>query len=287
MRAIRTDWARFWFRPRSVQDLLYPRIALGTVAAIWFASFWPNLSLWFGENGVLSTETAAAMIELEELPRWQMWSPLWWSDSLLAYQFWLVAGVVLSGMLIVGLGGRWTVALLTAWVIAWAHRCTWLIGLTEPALVACIGYFLLQPGPRLLLGRSQTSVQQAWTAGTTLRLLQTHWWLLFAIGLLSQLASFQWWRGEAIWWLAAAGKSNLLSTEQLLDRPLLVNALTHAVILAEMLALWLVLIRSTRILGIVFGLLSCAALAFLGDQFIYALFLASLLLAYLPDTWRP
>ena len=96
-----------------------------------------------------------------------------------------------------------------------------------------------------------------------------------------QLASLIWWRGEAVWWLAAASRSNALTTETLANQAYLVNALTHGWILIELLALWLLIPRSTRPLGVLLGWLSCCCIGLLADQACYAILLAACLAAFL------
>ena len=167
--------------------------------------------------------------------------------------------------------------MLLFWIVSWTHRITWLQGPLEPALAAGVAYLMVQPGPTAW---KWTLVPATWSTCVTLRLLQVHWWLLVAAGVLSQLASLTWWRGEAVWWLASAGRSNLLATDLLRDNATLTNVLTHGVVLIQLLALWLVTVRPARSLGIVLGIGVSLIYGCIADQILYALLLASFLTAY-------
>lgn len=242
-------------------------------------SFWPELGSWFGPDGLLSAELGSKLVAFEEIARWQVWSPLWWTDSLLVYQCWIVLGIAIAVLVGIGIGGRWAVGLLVLWIIAWSNRTLWLSSLVEPALIAFVAYLLVAPGPSLMQWKATCSTPSSLTRAS-LRLVQTHWWILLAFTLISQLADVVWWRGDAVWWLAASGRSNLLTNETLRDNATLVNALTHGFVVVEILALWLIVLKSTRLVGVLLGLVCCLAIGLVADQLLYALLLAAGLLAY-------
>lgn len=283
------DWKRFWFSARPPATLSYVRVAISCVAGAWFASFINSTSAWFTPDGLLTRELSEQLLQFDQASRWQNWSPLWLSENAMLINGWLIIGLVLSLVSAIGLGGRTLLVILLLWVIAWAHRITWLQGPVEPALVASLAYLIVEPGGRLWGGPTASSNSVSlprilppatWQAGLALRLLQTHWWLLVAAGLLSQLASLIWWRGEGVWWLASAGRSHLLSLEMLRGQPALTNALSHGVIVAQMLALWLLIVPSARSLGIALGVLVACIYGLVADQLLYGLLLASMLISF-------
>ena len=278
------DWNRFWFSPQSPATLNYLRATICCVAGAWFASFIGSSSAWFTPDGLLTRKLSEQMLQFDQASRWQNWSPLWLSENAMLISGWLIVGLGLSLASAIGIGGRSVLVILLLWVIAWAHRITWLQGPVEPALVAALAYLIIEPGCRLGRGPSANpnslSPPATWRAGLALRLLQTHWWLLVAAGLLSQLASLIWWRGEGVWWLASAGRSHLLSSEMLRGQPALTNALSHSVIAAQMLALWLLTVPSARSLGIALGILVACIYGLVADQLLYGLLLASMLISF-------
>jgi hypothetical protein len=273
-------WNQFWFAPRAAKRTTLPRMAICTVAAAWMLSFLFSADAWFSDQGWLSRSLAASLIDADQTPTWQQWSPLWWTGSSTVISIWLVIGIGIALLAATGFGGRLTLGILLFWIVSWIHRIVWLQGPLEPALVAGVAYLLFQPGATLWRLNAAASQATTWTAGVSLRLLQTHWWLLVAAGVLSQLANLTWWRGEAVWWLASAGRSNLLSTALLSDNPALTNALTHGAIVVQLLALWLVSVRSARGIGVLFGIAVSLVYGGLADQLLYAVLLASFLTAF-------
>lgn len=288
-------WNEYWFAPTNRSRLNRVRAAVAIVTAVWLASFWSDVSTWFGPSGVLSTTLAAQLLSFEQIASWQRLSPLWLADSQWIYYAWLLAGIAASLVVAIGIGGRIAVAVLLALVVGWCNRALWLGGPVQPALIAMLAYLCIEPGTTRTLASltagsriSGEPEETSWLAGLTLKLITTHAWLLIALMLASQLASVIWWRGEATWWLAAADQSYVLTRELLRDRPTLVNGITHAVILLELITLWLLTTHSARLLGIASGVATCGCVALLGGQLIYALLLSSCLLAFaaLPSRYR-
>ena len=291
---LRGSWneiLKFWsLNSLSLPQIQAMRIAVCCCSALWFLSFWTDLPVWFGSKGILNSDLAALLVEFEGIPRWQMWSPLWWTDELTFYRIWLMLGVSLSGLCATRIGGRFAALALWLVAIAWSHRIVWLAGQTEPLLMSWLGYMVLFPNTTIKQGnaskakeeRNKLEFMQEWCIGP--RLLQVHVWLAMLIGLLSQLASLIWWRGDAIWWLAAAGRSRLFSEESLQDSPRLVNLLTHGVIFWQVLALWLLATKSFRKIGVaIFGAAYCLSAMLVWDQALYAITIACGLIAFWPN----
>ncbi len=249
----------------------------------WWLSFLSDAHLWFGSTGILTRTAAAAMLEYEEIPRWQSWSPLWWTDDLWAYYAWIAAGVASLVGVAIGWGGRLAVGAALVLVIGWANRIAWLGGPVEPAAVSLLGFLLIAQGDSWrALRRGDASGQG--TGGIfdalALKAARVHTWLLLAAGLASQLAGIVWWRGEAVWWLAASGHSWTLSMPRLFGHPLWINALTHGMILLQILSLWMLAGRTTGRLGMALGGVYLAGVALLADHALYALLLAAGLASY-------
>lgn len=279
IRDILGGWNQFWFAPCQKTCLTMPRIAICLVTAGWFASFWSSVPGWFTADGLLHRELSAKMLIADQTPAWLVWSPLWSVQSAGWIRSWLAIGVVLSLLGASGFGGRLTLAALCLWTIAWANRLVVLSGLMEPTLIACLGYLVVDPG--VPLARHSQAAQRHWTAGLAVRLLQTHWWLIIAAGLLSQLGSLVWWRGEAVWWLAAAGRSNWLTIELLRGQASWINALTHVAILVQLMALWLLTVRVARPLGIVCAVLVACVYGGVADYGLMAALLLAMLTSFI------
>ncbi|MEO8272220.1 MAG: hypothetical protein ABI557_21090 [Aureliella sp.] len=278
MRAVFDCWNMFWFTSRPRAAMTLPRVAICLVAALWFASFWSSLAAWLSADGLLALPLSKRMLAADQIAAWQAWSPLWFMQSASLLYGWLGAGIALSLVAASGLGGRLSLVALLFWVIAWANRLVALSGLVEPTLVACLGYLIIEPG--LALWTQSRPASFKWTAGVALRLLQTHWWLLVAAGLLSQLGGLVWWQGQGVWWLAAADRSNLLSIDLLRGHPLWINTLSHAVIVVQILALWLLTLSAARRLGLVCGILVAVVYGGVADHGLLAALLLAMLISY-------
>ncbi|RMF44296.1 MAG: hypothetical protein D6753_02955 [Planctomycetota bacterium] len=273
--------------------LMVYRTFLAIALAIWWGSYFFDAHLWFGPAGVLASDTAAAMLEYEEIPAWQSWSPLWWSDQLWIYYLWIIAGMATAGWVGVGWNGRIGAAIAVLLVIGWANRIAWLAGPVEPAAVSLLGFLLIAPGPCWLAWQRGAYTGPAGDAdgdstsrildALALKAVRVHVWLLLAAGLASQLAGIVWWRGEAAWWLAASGHSWSLSMPGLFGHPLLVNALTHGMIGLQVVTLWMLASRSGGRIGIALGLAYLFSLALLADHALYAALLAAALSSYWPQ----
>lgn len=277
------SWGSFWFSPAQLSICTRLRMFLSVVAFAWFASQARQIEWYFFPGGWLH-RSLAAQLSTATHGQWTTsfrLTPLWFADHAVAYQFYSVTGCVVAAVAFLGLGGRWTIAALTIWVLFLSQRLIWVTSSAEPVLVAMLGYLVFQPGSPLL-GKRATDNRSAehWTAGLTLRLMQTHWWLLIVFGLLLKLASISWWQGDAVWWLAATGRSTILTAPLLEQRELLVNALTHGIVLIEILALGLLLTRIGRPIGYALGLVACLCYALIADQVMYGLVLAASLQAY-------
>ena len=277
------SWNLFWFAPRPEACMNLPRIAVCLVSAVWFASFWNTAPAWFSAEGLLSPSLSARILAVDQTPAWQVWSPLWMLQSSAGLRAWLVVGVGLSVLAASGLGGRLTQAALFLWAVAWANRLVALSSLVEPTLIACLAYLIVDPG--LPVTSDWRVTQGKWSAGMALRLLQAHWWLLVAAGLLSQLGGLVWWRGEAVWWLAAAGRSNWLSVELLRGQASWINALTHAAIVVQLLALWLLCVPAARPVGIACGVLVACVYGGLADYGLFAAVLLAQLTSFIRRPW--
>lgn len=279
LRPLLDDWNNFWFSAGPAAAVNELRVGVCVCAAIWWLTFFVSTEAWFGSEGILPVALTGKLIEFEETARWQHWSPLWWTDSLLLIRGYLAVGVLLSLIAATGMGGRAVIALLWLVIIGWVHRIAWLQGSFEPALIALLGYFVVSPGTPYW-GSNRPRDSEHWLHNVALRLIQVHVWGLLAAGVLSQLGNVVWWRGESLWWLAASGRSQLLTLDWLGSSASLVNGLTHAMLLVQLLTLGLLLKSSTRGLGLVTGLFSVLAIGLFADQTLYAVLLAISLLAF-------
>lgn len=277
------SWNQFWFVPLDGDVLARVRPFICAVTAIWFLVSLAGSEWWFGQFGWSSADLARQLTVASEgtwSSRFHI-SPLWSSTDAIVFQIWAAIGVVLAILAALGVGGRVVMFALFASVLFLAQRLTWTSGALEPLLIAFLAYLVIDPG-RSWLKRADGEVEPRATRTLATRLIQFHVWLLLAAAFFSQLSSLPWWRGDAFWWLAVTGDSQMLTPEVLRGKILLVNALTHAVLICtgiSVVALWSPLLRP---IGVVCGCVLGGAYALLGDQTLYGLLLITGLLTFWP-----
>ena len=279
-------WNRFWFTPSAGQSLATTRLCVCGAAALWFAMLTMNSQWWFGSDG-WNADELARVLSVQGEGKWSARfrvTPLWATSHPGVFQLWAGTGIIFSVCAATGLGGRAMLAGLFLCSLLLAQRLSWSTGTFEPALIAALGYLLIDPGRSWLRPRAEQP--QRWTATLATRLIQVHTWLLCAAALASQAAHATWWRGEAAWWLAETGHSNVLTSDMLHGRILLVNALTHAITLAAFIAVSTLLSPRFRWAGLVSGFVLAAGYALVADQTLYGILLAALLTSAFRDRWQ-
>lgn len=147
MRAVMVRWNLFWFDPCPYcACLTLPRVGIAWSLPSGLPASGAAPPAWLATDGLLTQPLSKCMLATDQIAVWQVWSPLWFTQSASLLYGWLAAGVVLCIVAASGLGGRLSLAALLLWVIAWANGAVVLSGLVEPTLVACLGYLIVEPG---------------------------------------------------------------------------------------------------------------------------------------------
>lgn len=279
-------WNRFWLEPSEAVHLTRARLCLCAAAMLWLLLNASDSSWWFGPNGWnndrLARELSVAS-EGEWPSRFRV-TPLWSAAHPWTFQAWAGTGVALAIVAALGFGGRITMAALMLCVLFAVQRTAWTSDAFEPLLVAGLGYLIINPGrPLFAYSRKRQAnlgiENETWSANLATRLIQVHVWLLLAFGLASLIATMAWWRGEALWWLAASEHSTLLSSAMLRGRVMLGNALTHAIVFSAIAAVFTLWHPHLRRIGLIGGCVLGLSYAFFSDQVLYGLLIVSLLLS--------
>jgi len=242
-----TAWDLFWFAPSNPRRLCQLRVAAGLLAFWFFLGHTFDLQIWFGPGGLLPVDTVKSL-----RPDPYRWSflPLFQD----AGGLWLVHGlaIVSATCMAWGLFSRTTTLITWLFVLSYIHRAPMLTGVFEPILTLTLGYLWLAPVGnyysvdrwwRERRGRQSQPTAGGSTASTLVsRLIQVHVATLYGLMGLSKLGGIagstnydgSWWRGEAVWWLITRSESRLIDLTFLHAYPLVVNALTHAIVAFEL-----------------------------------------------------
>ncbi len=321
--AVGQGWNRFWYQPSSPLPLVALRIAVGLLALYYVASFSPDLTRWFGPEGWFAPPAGAGQADPvgqwldarfplgETLYRFddvaQRPFPPLYRLSYLTYassdwELWLMhaAGLLVLVLFILGWKTRWTSVLALVVVLAYVHRAPLLNAQLEPVLAMLMFYLALSPCgvawsvDSWLAGRKQSAEPSSapmppkrWGATVTLRLIQVHLTVLYALTVLVQLSGggtggMVWWTGEAMWWIVARPETALVSADWLAHHPLLMDLWTYFVILFQMAFVVLVWVRPMRGLMLALAMLFWISIALATGLVTYSLLMLAGLLAFVP-----
>ena len=267
-------WDKFWFAPKCATNIGFARISLGTIAAIYAASWISDLHTWIGNEGRLNVEVTRYLIGdgLAGTGSAGRLSPLYGIESALWIRIYLVVTMLSSIAMVLGLGGR--LAAMLSWVLTLGiiHRIPMLQGAGELLFTGIMGYLIIDPGKVRCWSRIGFADQQSrWTASLSLRLMQCHVVVWFAISILSHFAEPMWWSGTATWWLAIGQRSPWLSQDFLSDKPYLMNVFSHGFLAIHLVALILLVCKGCRLLAIGACLLMAMSVWILAGDWMYGL----------------
>ncbi|MBX3413015.1 MAG: HTTM domain-containing protein [Pirellulales bacterium] len=268
-------WNQFWFAPRDPYSLCVLRALVGVVALYWQITYAPDLTTFFGPDGLLPLSFVNSMsyspTEVSYLDFASSPLELWLSQFL---------GTAVLLAFTVGYFTRVSSILAFIVVISYIHRGPQLTGQAEPILAFLMFYLCFAPcGQYLSVDAWQTARRRAastgrpderatahlsWAATVATRLIQVHLVLVYVMMALAKMYGDAWWNGLAVWWLLARPESRTVDfTGMLASHPYVVNAWTHAQMLFELLFPVLIWNRLGRplLLGIsavMWGLLALA-----------------------------
>ncbi len=322
-------WNRFWFAPSDPATLSLLRIATGLIALYVVLTYTPDLKAFFGPGGIVSPESLANLEQAtrdgqrqvishqirEAMPRQYAFSYFNYIDSpnmLYAVHF---GGVAVLLLFTAGLLTRVTSVSALLVVLSYIHRGPLLTGHVEPVLAFVMAYLCLGPAgaewsiDRLLRARraaaqpvqlSPTPLTQplgpngaplSSAATVSIRLIQMHLALLYALMAIGKLSSEVWWDGLAIWWLLARPEARLADLTWLHRFPMLVYIWTHAIVAYQLAFPVLIWNRMARPLLLALGIVVWGSLAPITGLIPFSLMMVVASLAFVPPEvvrgWLP
>jgi hypothetical protein len=284
-------WNRFWFTPTDPSTLCLIRILAGAMLFYTHLIWTLDLAAFFGEQSWLTESVISQATSFAD-----SWSVLSWCRG--PWSLWTLHLFALAtfALLTVGLWTRFAAVVAFVFTVSYAHRAPGaLFGLDQINSLLSL-YLIVGPsGSRYSCdawracraGRAVAGLSV--TANMAIRLIQCHLCVIYAVAGLSKLQSVAWWNGSAVWGAIANQEYQTLDVTWLATWPLVVSALTHAVVAFEVsysVLIWnrwtrpLVLFAATCLhLGIVFVLgmptfglaMLIANLAFVSPGFVRAL----------------
>jgi hypothetical protein len=248
-------WNRFWFTPSSGRQLSLARCLVAVLALLWYLSFAPFISDWFGTGGLCTPQTvlewrAANATEptVQTFVRSQSWSIFALTQNTTVLWAMYACGAASLVAVICGWRVSTTTPIATFFVLSLMHRTVIFNGDGEAVLAMLLVYLSLAynaPGrslKQILIDRNAYDEEpEDFSVATTIatHLIQIHltmFYISMIIGQLSQSVQFAqscWQNGTAAWWLAARVDSRWVQLDWLREWEMLVNALTMGMVTFE------------------------------------------------------
>ncbi|HVW39651.1 MAG TPA: hypothetical protein VHB99_20175, partial [Pirellulales bacterium] len=212
--------------------------------------------------------------------------------------------IVLIALFTVGLFTRVTSVLSLLVLLSYIHRGPLLTAQVEPILAFVLFYLCLGPAgadwslDRWLASRRKAanpvalqtayssptaaSTQMSSAATISIRLIQVHLTLVYAMMAIGKVSSDVWWSGSAMWWLIAKSESRLVDFTWLHNARLLVDGLTNGVMLYQIAFPVLIWNRLARPLLLGLGVVVWGLLALVTGMIPFALAMLIASLAFVP-----
>jgi predicted DCC family thiol-disulfide oxidoreductase YuxK len=272
-------WNAFFFAPADPTMLGLIRIAAGLLA------FWSMLVLGLDLHDYFGSTGWAEPSAIRALER-----PLSWSFWFLVPDAWLrpvwLGCLVILILFVLGLYSRVTAVLGWAIVVSTVHRLPIALFGFDQILSALLLYLAVtgasgqavsldrflrrwrqararaaisrsgrhKDGPRPPIGPEEPGVPvPTVSANLALRLVQIHVVLIYAMAGLAKLQGPSWWTGLALWKTMTTGEFVGLDFTATAAWPLLVNLLTHASLLLELVypvLIWVKILRPLMLAGV-------------------------------------
>jgi hypothetical protein len=280
------SWDRFWFSPASVARSGQIRGLLCLITIAYFASCWSDAAFWYAGEGPFSPARVATFLRtsgLEDAAAWIV-SPLFLAKSAWLYQLYLIVGMAVALLVALGRGGSLAPWVLWLMLIGWANRAMILSGLTETLLSLGLFASAIAPPAGLWQAASRSgAVSQHWRSGFSQRLLGMQVTVVLVATLVTMLGGRVWFNGLGAYALAAPAPDRTIDwTGTMLSSANVHESLTHLMVLALPVGLWLAWMERPHRIGRIILLLWCSAVALLGSHWLYGLALAAMILAIQP-----
>ena len=286
-------WHEFFHADVDARTIALVRIAYAAALLLNIGNWYPELSTWFGERGVLPLEIAR---KIDDPDAWTLFQ--WLPQSEQALQICYAVFVVQAVCLLLGLFTRTSAACVFIWLVSFQNRNALILD-GEDTVFRLIGFFLiLMPSGTAwsldsLLRRgvlrtppvaSSAPLAPAWG----LRLLQIQVALIFFSAALCKMQGEAWIDGTALYYVARVDEFGKFPLPPgLFTTPWLVRVMTWSVIAVELMVPLLVWFRETRRSALLIALAFHLANEYTMHLFLFHwIMLAGWLAFVLPEDWE-
>lgn len=287
-----SSWDRFWFEPCLVTAIAPIRGILVVLVILFFISSWADVSFWYVDGGPFSGERVASFLKTGDLQSVGKWivSPLFLANAAWVYHAYLLIGIIVGALVIVGRGGRYAAFGLWLLLVGWANRSMVLSGLSESLL--SLGLFAAAIAPPQAavpafarLGGRVTGGKE-WSARFSQRLIATQITVVGLATFVTMLAGRVWFNGIGAYALAAPVQDRTIdwtSENSPLLSGMVHESLTHLMVIALPLGFAMAWNVKTNRIGQGVLVMWCLTVAMLGSHWLYAATFATMVMAIRPD----
>jgi hypothetical protein len=248
-------WNRFWFSPIDPLPMAACRIGLGSLLVVWFLGLSPNWDRFYAADGILSLSDNAA-----QPPTNDPWNVMLATEAWLPIRAYWCVGMAASLSLAVGFCSRTTSGILFMLINILVHRNYYIVNGEELVARLFLLYGAFSPWGQAWSIDAWLQARQRPQAGEetaaplpwawTLRMMQVHFLLIYAISLGYKFAQDpSWLNGDALHWTIASDRwwrMGEMSWLTLSCGGLLRKGMTYGTIIVEGSAPLLIWVPATR-----------------------------------------
>lgn len=253
-------WNEFFHEPADPHVCALIRIAYGSLMLVYVAVLWPDVTLWYGEHGVLPVATAHAMWGDMRAFRWSVLD--WLPPGDLWLQVYIGVFFVQAVCLLTGFGSRFNAICTWIWLISFQNRNT-LITDGEDKVFHLVGLYLIF----MPLGHAwslDSLLRKRWNlpaltpaSGWAVTLLQIQMALIYMSAAIMKMTGEAWLNGTAMYYVSRLDDyfGRFPTPRFLFDSPMFVALFTWSVIAVEFCVPLLIWFKETRLVCLALVLL--------------------------------
>jgi uncharacterized membrane protein YphA (DoxX/SURF4 family) len=253
-------WHDFFHAPQDVRVCAAVRMAYAAVLLVNLAVLYPDLDLWFTDDGILPV---AASRQIGEPFQWSILWHLPAKSGVVHTCFWILTAH--TALLLVGLLSRVNAACVLIWLLSFHNRNVQILDGEDFVFRLICFYLILMPSGAAW--SIDAWIVRVWRGAATpedylrpawgLRLLQVQMAVIFLSAGMHKLTAEAWFDGTAIYYVARLwdyfGKFPVPTWA--FDTPWTVALMTWGVVLGELLVPVLIWFRETRRLALLVAVL--------------------------------
>lgn len=254
MRRLREDWNRFWFEPQTGRVLGLYRIAIGLLTIYSFSLFAKDATVFFSDEGVLTSRTVAAHMGRE------------YHTILEGIGSPLGVGLVLAALFAaalsftVGFHTRLSSIVLYGLVMSFHERNNLVLNGGDTVLRTMLFFFMFAPAGaafsvdalrrRLRFPGEPPALISPWAQ----RMMQVQVAVIYLVTAYAKSRGALYHEGAAMYYVFGLVDFNIRGVEQLMNYPVVYSSLTFAVLFVETALPFLLWFRASRPYAVAMGL---------------------------------